>query len=475
MKLLLSLLLLLVSSCGTKATHTDSKVARLSTDQDPTTFDPKEARDLITLNFLGLLYEGLMRQDAFGVLEPAVAKSVEISEDGLTYTFHLKETNWSNGDPVTADDFVVSWNAVIERKVAAPYGYLLGTVDHVVGSDPHTLIVTLNKPTPTFLEITSMPVTYPMHRDGAFNGPYKLAQFSQQDRIVLEKNRAFRLSDRLPYDKIVTYTVKEGSAVALFEQGEIDWAGSPLGTIPLDFIEPYQKSPHLHFADSASTILLRLNTAHEPLDSPQVRHLLSESIDRQALVTHVRKGAGVPANELVPRSCWNSYPERALNSLNESHLDSPKEITLSYPNTELYHRLAQVLQQQWKEQLGLHITLNRLEAKSLSQNLESGQYDIALGSWYADFLDPSNFLEIFKTKDRGTNNTSWENPSFISLLTESETCTKVDERQALLSKAESILLEDMPIIPLYHSSYIYLKRDQLEGISVNPLGRLCVY
>lgn len=487
MKTLFIVLTLALAACTSQKVELKGKTVRIATDQDPTTFDPRVARDLITLDFLGLMFEGLMRHDAEGKLERAIAEDVEISSDGLTYTFHLKPTQWSNGDPVTAGDFAFAWNSIINKECPAPFVHIFSSVESIDSEDPSKLFVKLKSVNPLFLEICSTITASPLpqkhiqsHPDWATeldefvcNGPYKPVSYARQDRAHFTKNSLFRLSDQLTYDDIWTYTVKEGAAIALFEEQKIDWAGSPLGTFPLDFIDAYKESAKLHFSPTASTVFLRLNTSRPLLANTAFRHTLSQAVDRDALVAYVRKGAGVATTHFVPQECWKHETATLASSSPVEKVEG--SISLSYTNTELYNRLAQVLQQQWREQLGVEVVLDPQEGKSFFQTLESGNFDVALSSWYADFLDPANFLEIFKTCERGTNATRWENSDYSALLTEAESCQAADQREQLLMAAESLLLQDMPIIPLYHSSFIYIKQDQLEGVFVNPVGKLCVY
>ena len=229
----------------------------------------------------------------------------------------------------------------------------------------------------------------------------------------------------------------------------------------------------------------RFNIEKAPFDQIKIRQALNLALNRQELVEHVLQGNQIPALGFVPPSFLPAPPffldhddKKALQlfqeALEENHLTIQElpRISLFYATGERSHKIAQVAQQQWKTVLGITVQLQSFESKVYFDRLKKQDYQISLGSWFADIRDPLSFLDVFKLKDNGTNNTQWQSTDYINLLTRSSQATAAPQREKLLKEAEAILMQDMPIAPLFYAAYNYLKSPVVKGVYFSELGYL---
>jgi oligopeptide transport system substrate-binding protein len=521
-----SLLLVLLSAsllfgCKNKSTNDlqqqdRRQVIRIATASDPQTLDPRLARDLTTATALHLLYEGLTRQDSHGKAIPALAEAIEISEDLKTYTFTLRESMWSNGDHVTAHDFERSWKSVLDPHFPAPNANQLfvikgaeaakaGTAPieavKIHAQDPKTLIVELETPTPYFLELLATQFFYPVNRtflqkpspdspmpdrDIITNGPFKLEKWDRRNEFTVVKNSRYWDEEHVYLSTASLILVDEGTALKLFETGQLEWAGSPLSTIATDALPELKEQGHLEIRPAAGTHWLRFNTGSGMLANAKFRSALSLAIDRHGLVEHVLQGSQKPATGIVPPPLWgnatryfedNDMPkawslfQEALNELNISK-DDLQPLTICYASNERTNKIAQTIQQQWSKAFGIKVVLEPCESHMYFTRLKNVDFQVSIGSWYADFADPINFLEIFRSKNNGVNNTHWENEDYSALLAYSGKIADRSKRIQVLKEAEKILIQDMPIAPLFHASLNYVKKNTVNGVYLSELGWL---
>lgn len=465
---------------------------RLNIAHEPLSLDPRKARDLTDLNIAHMLFEGLTRLSSSGHIELALAERYEVFQEGTQYVFHLRPSVWSDGSPVTAYDFIRSWNEMLHPQFPSSTAYQLYVISGAqdikaqhgkewgaVALDASTLSIQLTQPIPYFLELLSMPCFFPTHplqeTDRLItNGPFLLSEWAHGDHLHLVKNPHYWDASLVRLTDIELLMVAPETEQALFAANTLDWAGSPLSSLPLDALNTLKQSPAFHTHPALGTYFFRVNTAafDQPLlADPTLRHWLSQGIDRAMLVHSVLQGGQTPALTLLPPSMTH-YPESiepiSMTPPLPSQLHAP--LVLTYANSEMHRLVAQTLQDQWARTLQLHVTLEAVEPRSLYQKLAEGRYHLALGSWFADFQDPINFLEVFKYKEASTNHTGWENQQYIDLLTRSLVCMEI--RETLLRQAEEILLMDMPIIPLYHGSFSYLQNPSLHGVVFSALGQI---
>lgn len=511
--LLATIVAIFICGCSDNKSEKDTgqKILKIATTDDPLSLDPRIVRDLPSTTMMRVLYEGLMRTNGSGALESAIAEKFDISGDRKTYTFTLRPCNWSDGTPLTAKDFEETWKTILSPDFPAPNAYQLfvikGAKDAKEGrlsvdeigvrtQGSNILIVELEEPISYFLELTSCHFFYPVNRamrqptpdQQAFligNGPFKIDHWHRRNEFVVVKNANYWDADAVKLYGINFQILDENTAFQLFKSGEIDWAGSPLSTLPQDAIAFLKKQGSLKIAPGAGTHWFRFNTASAPFENEKIRRAFALAIDRKAIVDHVTQGNQLPAIGIVPpvlgfsqQTYFNDHDTKTAQQLFQEGLLEIKKDRRTLPKISLYyaandrnHKIAQAVQQQWNKAFDINVALESSEPKVLLDKMRNGSYQISLGGWYADIQDPINFLEIFKAKTNPTNQTHWENSAFSALLENAQTVS-TENRLQLLAEAEKMLIAKMPIAPLFHSAYNYLQNDKLQNVYFSPLGYL---
>lgn len=507
-------------SCSPKPTQKLTKhPLRTCLYMDPASLDPRKNGDVYssTVNFL--LYEGLTRIRPDGSTDLALAKSVDISDDKTVYTFHLREAQWNDGHPVTAYDFEYSWKRVLDPKFASPCPHLFfpiknaelaasGDLDYnevaVKALDAKTLQVQLENPTPYFLSLISFcnfaPIPKHIEEQNPFwqnanhshlvsNGPFELVDWTHNREIKVQKSRSYWDKDNVHIEEIDLAIISEQkTALDLFESGELDFVTTltmPLNTEDLAY---WKKKGKLLSAPSPGTTLCTFNMDRFPFQNAHIRKALSFAIDREAIVKHISPFANEAATRCVPPALMQNrekklFPSFAPN-LARSHLKTGlKELgigleeferacVISYDNSEDRKKMAQAIQQQWKDVLGIHATLQMLDVKSHLHRLHNRNYSIGISLYIAQYNDANNILERFKYKHTQKNLPGFENSEYISLLDQAASLTDAAERVKLLEKAEELLVEEMPFTPIYHFGQSVLLTSEYKGVEFSPLGNL---
>ncbi len=480
------------------------QIVHMSTSADPLSLDPRQVRDLGSVTILHMLYDGLMRLDNHGKPQNALAQSVTLSPDKKQYTFKLRPSFWSNGSPLTAFQFEQTWKTLLDPHFPAPNAYQFYVIKGakaakegkltwdqvgIKASDALTLIIELESATPYFLDLVSTHFYYPCHPDFSLekpltNGPFKLHSWKKQNELIVSKNKHYWDANEVRLDHIIVTTLEDFTALRLYENGELDWIGSPMGTLPQDALATLKHQHHLAVSPAAGVHWFRLNTAKVPFNNSKMRSALALSLNRHEIVEHVTQGNQKIAEAIVPASFglkrksffkdnssslgWYTFQE-ALEELKISKDELPT-LTLCYSATERNSKVAQTVQQQWKKALGIEVQLESYESQLFFDKISREDYQVALGSWYADIGDPINFLTLFKDKDTGMNHTHWQEERYTSLLDQSDQVQDVGQRLALLDEAQSVLLAEMPIIPLFFGSFNYVKTEGLLGVYFSELG-----
>ena len=511
----ITLLLTLVSltlfiSCSRE--QDKPKYLTIATLGDPLSLDPRLVRDVPTITVMHMLYEGLTRSNDHGVPENALASHIHISEDKKTYTFTLRSSQWSDGRPLTASDFEETWKSVLAPEFPAANAYQLYVIKGakavkegksassalgVYASDPLTLVVELEQPISYFLELTSAHFFFPVHPElrgksstgtpkHISNGPFQFNQAVQRSYFEVNKNLTYWDVAAVNLSGITLKILDEHTALQMFKAGSLDWAGSPLATLPQDSIQILKDQNLLSITSGAGTHWFRFNTHNSLFANKKIRQAFSLALNRQAIVDHVTQGNQQPAIGIIPPSFGianqNYYHDHDIEAaqilfeeaLRELHLSREElsNIKLLYGANDRNHKIAQTVQQQWNTTFGIKIQLDANENKIALENTRAGKYAISMGSWYADILDPINFLEIFQSEGNPNNQTFWHNAEYTSLLEKSSLESSEEGRLVLLSKAEKIFIEDMPVAPLFYSAFNYLKKPRVNHIYVSPLGYL---
>lgn len=520
------ILSLLLAACGVddkdkkgsdKAAPEDQQVFNMNIHTEPPTLHPGQATDNVSGAVLDQVFEGLMRVDQKGKVQPGMAESYDLSDDKLTYTFKLREdAKWSNGDPVTAEDFVYAWKWVLNPDSPdTDYAYQLypiegaedakekdGSLDDVgvKAKDDHTLEVKLTHPTPYFPELTAFYTFYPVNHKVAddkgkwaqnagdkyvTNGPFTLDTWKHKDKVILKKNKDYWDADA---GKLQTVTMNmiedENTELELYKSGDLDWAGSPVSALPLPSIDSLKKSGELEVEPYSGIYYYIFNTEEEPFNNKNIRKAFALAIDREALIKNVTKGEQIPAQALVPSTIWKENEkgyfkdndakeakkllEKGMKEEGWDKLPTPK---ISYNTSEAHASIAQAIQDMWKKNLDVDAKLNNEEWNVFLDSLGESNYQVARMGWVADFNDPINFLEIYESKG-GNNYTNWENKEFAKLLKDARKETDDKKRNQLLRDAEEIYMDEMPTAPIYFNTSVYVKADYVKNIDVNESAKL---
>ena len=458
------------------------------------------------------IFEGLVFNDPVDLTpQPGAATAWEISEDGLTYTFHLREAAWSDGAPVTAHDFVYAWERVLNPATGSKYANMLypleGAEAYNAGDltdpsqlgvralDDHTLEVRLHSPCAYFIDLCCFYTTLPVPRhlveqygeewikpeNIAVNGPFLMTEWFLNRRIRLEKNPAYwdaqnvalNVVDCVPSDNI-------NANFNLYMSGVADWGDA--SAVPQYVVPELMERPDFHVAPYFATYFYRFNVNRKPFDDVRVRKALFLATDREAIVKYVTKAGQEPAHSLVPPGL-PGYEEARLPEFN---IEEAKRLLAeagypggkNFPKCELlfntsenHKQIAEVLQQQWKESLGIQIELVNQEWKVYLATTLAEDYWIARGSWIGDYLDPNTFLDMW-TSENGNNRTGWKNKEYDALIGRAARTVDVEERLRMLRQAEEqILNEEMIILPVYYyvTQNIWDPRD-FEGLTGNLLN-----
>ncbi len=492
----------------------ESQVLKMNLHSEPPTADPGLAEDSTSGAVIRATFDGLTRLDKDGNPQPSVAEKIDVSEDLLTYTFKLRDAKWSNGDPVTAHDFEYAWKRVLDPKTAANYAYQLYYVKNgekankgqaklddvgIKAVDDKTLQVTLENPTPYFLELTAFYTYMPVNKKVVEgnpqwaaeakthigNGPFKIENWEHKSKMTLVKNDSYWDKDAVKLDKIDFSMVEdENTELSMYENGEIDWAGAPLSALPVDAVADLKSKNLVTTQPIAGTYWYKFNTEKKPFNNVKIRKAFAYAINRQAIIDNILMLNQKPAMGAVPASMIlkpdgyfkdndvEGAKKLLEEGMKEEGLTKLPPITLSYNTSDAHKKIAEAIQDQWKKGLNVDVKLENQEWKVYIETLHQGNYQIGRMGWLGDFNDPINFLELFKDKNGGNNDTRWENPKFKDLLNKSALETDKAKRKQILAEAEAIFMEDMPVAPIYFYTDSWVKKDQVKDVLVDGLGNI---
>lgn len=498
-------LLILLVGCSAK----QENVVRINLGAEPQALDPRKARDLQSMTLAKMFFDGLTRLNKEEKAELALAEKVDISEDGKIYTFTIRSASWSNGDPVTAQDFSYAWTKILEPHFPADQAFQLYVIKNAKAAkegkvsldqigikalDKKTLQVELQYPIPYFLELTALPIYFPVSqkidqtdsKTVVSNGPFILKEWKHNDLMRVVKNPSYWDATHVKLKEIHLVMVAEETELKMFEKGELDWAGSPLSVLPVGSLAQLKKIGNLQVKPFLATYFFRTNVESEPFEHPLMRKAFAEAIKRSEIVEHVTQGGQLPATGLLPPSLTaqeNPYFsdgdgeqakldfEQALQAMGMSREQLPS-IALMYVSGERNHLIAQAVQEQWRQALGIKVELQAVERKVFFDRISKKNFQLAAGNWTADFKDGMNFLEVFKFKAGGSNNTAWENPRYRELLDQAMEEKKPSERQKIFQECETILMKEMPIIPLFHYTMLYVSNQKVKDVVLSSLGSI---
>jgi oligopeptide transport system substrate-binding protein len=490
--------------------ETNTQILHFGNFAEPQGLDPHITTGIPEFQIQVALFEGLVTEDPKTAEPiPGTAESWTISEDRKTYLFKMRDgARWSNGDPVTAHDFVYSWKRLVTPGLASQYAYQLfyienaekyynGEIDDfnqvgVAAVDDSTLEVKLRNPVPFFLSLLYHHSLYPVHRPTiekfgkidsrvskwtlpgnlVGNGPFSLKEWELNKIITVEKNPHYWGAPTVKLDEIHFYPINDvQTEERMFRSGRLHITNE----VPIEKIDVYRKeSPGLIRMDPyLGTYFYRFNTLKEPFNDSRVRRALAMSIDRELIVEKVKKGGEIPAyaitppdtNGFTPRAAIPYDIEGARKLLAEAGYPDGEgfpEVELLYNTFEGHRKIAVAVQQMWKKALNIDITLSNQDWKVYIDNERTMNYTICRGSWIGDYPDPNTFLDMWVTGG-GNNRTGWSNKAYDALIARAAEATDTEDRYEYFQQAEALLAEEAPVIPIYTYTRVYLIRPEVKG------------
>ncbi|MCC5802427.1 peptide ABC transporter substrate-binding protein [Rossellomorea vietnamensis] len=502
------------SSSGDSKKEDAGKVLHLNNGAEPTSFDPPIGFDSYSWTALNNLMEGMTRLNANHEPEAAMAEKWDVSEDGKVYTFHIRDNaKWSNGDDVTAGDFVFAWKRLLNPDTGSPaafLGYFIeggeafntgkGSADDVkvAAKDEKTFEVTLTSPQAYFLSVIANPAFFPINEKVATenpewfaeadtfvaNGPFKLTEWEHDSHFVMEKNDQYWDKDSVKLDKVHWAMVNDTNTdYQLYKTGELDTAD-----VPADLSKQLFEEGKVNVEDQAGTYFYRFNLEKEPFQNQNIRKAFAMAVDQQQMVDFVTKNKEKPAYGFVSKGfkdpSGKDFREangdlvktdveeaKALlkKGMEEEGYDKLPEVTLTYSTSDTHQKIAEALQQMFKENLDVDVKLANMEWNVFQDEQKALKFQLSRSSFLADYADPINFLENFQT-GHSMNRTGWSNENYDKLIQQAKNEADEGKRFEMMYEAEKILMDEMPIIPIHFYNHVYLQNKDVTGIVRHPVG-----
>ena len=519
-------------SGDTTQTAAGKKILTIQLGPDVESIDPALNSAVDGANYILFAFDNLLKMDKDGKVVPGLAEKYEVSDDQLTWTFHLRDgLKWSDGSALTADDFVYSWQRLVDASVAAPYAQtVLGMVegyDDAIGRpdadgnttvdpdptklkveapDEKTLIVHMAKPTPYFDKLAAFVSLSPVKKDVVeanpdgwsidpktyiSTGPFKLTGWEPGSYLMFEKNENYWDADSIKLDGIKCLLMQDQNATfSAYESGD----ALMIKDVPTQEITTLKERSDFHIDPILGTYYLDLNTTLDEFKDPKVREALSLALDRKYISETITAGTYTPASGFVSEGVtdWNGTAwqdnitdksayiniddhagnlAKAKELLKEAGYENGvglPEMVYSTNDASYHKKIAEYLQQAWGE-LGLKVQVNIVEWKSFTPQRRSGNYQIARDGWVMDYNDPSNILELALTGN-GNNNAKYSNPEFDALMSKAATEKDPQTRFGYLHQAEDFIMKDTAMVPLLYYNDFYLQSDKITGSWHSPDG-----
>lgn len=487
---------------------------------EPDSIDPALNTSVDGAIMISHLFESLIRWDDDGegnaVLKPGIAESWEVSDDGLTWTFKLRDAKWSDGKDITADDFVYSWNRLVDPATGADYEYMLDMVKgydekklDISAPDPKTFVVNLSVKCPYFEEICAFPAVMPVRKDIieanktwtnspetlVSNGAYKLEKWEHNSTLSMVKNPEYYDQDSVKAEKLAFHLQDDQNAIyASYRSGDLDFINS----VPQEEIQKLLDTKELKIKPYVGTYFVCFNTEKEPFNDPKVRKAFSLAIDRNFIVNQVTGQGQEPATAYVPSGVYDANGAEGDDfrtvggdyySINdedyEKNIEEAKklmeeagykdgegfpQIDYLYNTDENHKAIAEALQNMWQENLGVQVNLQNQDWNVFLKERKEGNYNIARHGWIADYNDPMSFIDMWLTGG-GNNDAQYKNEEFDKYVKAAKATSDPDERMENMHKAEDILIgEDNVVAPLYFYNNSYMMKPNIQGLYYTPLG-----
>jgi oligopeptide transport system substrate-binding protein len=518
--LMFTLMFLLVMSVNSysglffKKSKENKKIVKLSVEGEPSSLDPQVLTDGTSILIANEIYEGLTRLDPNGNPIPAGAKSWDIN--GNVWTFHLRENaKWSNGEPVTANDYYYGIRHGLEPEVAAPYSYMLYYIKNseayntgeikdfsqvgVKVIDDYTLEITLDKPVAYFPSVLAFPTYFPINEkfyksqgdefalekeNLIYNGPWEIKEWEHDSKIILTKNENFWDKDSIKIDELHVLMIQDVNTLAnMYKNDEID-----VINITGDQLPDFKGSKELVNLDDSFVWYLEFNTNNKYFKNENLRKAIAYAIDRNDLVTTVRKDGSKPARSFTPEGFPGknkSFREDYGLNLFEENTEmakkyyemAKKELGFSEPLTlnlligskPTAKGDAQFVQEQLRSKLGIQVNIENVTYQIRLQRMRQMDFDFQLTRWGADYFDPMTYMDLFVTGG-GNNHTAWGNADYDKYIDIAYNTADKVKRMDAMAAAEKILLKEMPIVPLVFNAKNILIKSRVKNLTLSSVG-----
>ena len=519
-----SVLMALLTACGGGESNVESGnrdgFLHYGNGAEPQGLDPHVVTGVPENQIIRALFEGLAVKNPMTLEpEPGVAERWDISDDGTVYTFYINpEAKWSNGEPMTASDYVWSWNRALHPDTGSLYAYMLYPIVNseayskreitdfeqvgVKALDDLTLQVTLNAPTPYFLQLMDHYSSFAVHPETLLkhgkmtdrftpwtrvgnivsNGAFTLDEWSLNRRIIIKKSEHYWDRDNVALNGVYFYpTENVVSEERMFRAEQLHYTQ----VVPLDKIPEYRKQGNTSYVQAAylGTYYYLVNTDRPPVDNVLVRRALSYALDRDTLTRTVMQETAIPAYSITPPDTlgynppklFDYDPAKARELLAEAGYPDGEGwpgLEIIYNTQEAHRKIAVAVQQMWKKELNIDITISNQEWKVYLNSVSQRDFQVARRGWIGDYVDANNFLDLFIT-DGGNNNTGYASEEFDDIILNLAPKAKTrDERYGLFYKAETMMMNEMPIIPIYTYTSKHLVHPSVEGMYPNLMDSL---
>ncbi|HAJ70328.1 MAG TPA: peptide ABC transporter substrate-binding protein [Alkalibacterium sp.] len=530
---------LLLGACSSESTdeveepveaegsETDEQVLNVQLDVEVASMDPQIATDGTSFEVIANIIEGLYQTDSDGKAIPALVESAEKGEDGLSYTFKLREdATWSNGDPVTANDFVYAWRRLADPDTGSEYSYIMGIAGlvnanevldgekapeelGVQATDDYTLEVQLANPVPYFESLMSFIPFFPMNEDFMdevgdsygtspdtllSNGAFTVSSYEPAaTSIELDKNEDYFDADNVVLDGVDYQVIKDSQQAMLsYQNGEVD-----VVTLAGEQVDLFKDDPEFVNVQAGYLWYISPNTLVEGLENENLRKALATSFDKQQITDTILKDGSVPADYIIPeglavgpdgkdfRETSDTYlefdPEAAKESLEAAKAELGKDtftFGLVVEDTESAINVSQVLKSQIESNLdGVTIEIEQMPKKTRLELMKQGDYDLGLTRWGPDYADPMTYADLWVT-DGNNNDGSWSNAEYDELIASSingELSLDNEARWEALKETESILMNEAGVLPVYQKGNAVMMQDNVSGFDFHAVGLPRVY
>lgn len=510
--MVLSLILsLLLSACSRQSSgqlpeERVEQVITYNNSTPPARLDPAKAQAQPDLQVINTVFEGLVRYGKDNTLQEGMASQWEISEDMKTYTFILRDCQWSNGDPVSTEDFLFAWERVLNPKTASPYAYLMYSIVNaqeynegkiksfsevgVKAIDAKTLEVQLKAPAPEFLGLTAFGAFMPVNKKSVSvdeswatqvdsyigNGPFKMSRWENNPKFEFIKNENYWDKESVQLETLVyTYVPVAMTEYNMFLNDQIDFGDNP----PLKDVDRLIQENVVAVAPALSTYYYQFNVKVKPFDDPRVRKALSLAIDREYIVKNITQAGQIPAYAFVPygfpdaesgqdfRKTGGDFFKEDLNDAKQLLTEAGYPEGSDFPPVELlvndsegHKQIALALVEMWKENLGITLSVKSMEWNAWVQARNTSEFQIIRSHREAGYLDGITFVDF----------ASWGNPEFNQIIQETKIERDSIKRYELLHKAEKLMMEDMVVLPIYFNTNLYYAKPYLKGYIVPSFG-----